>query len=206
MRGLSTPTWTCRHRQLPVGDLDVLWQPFQRVRADHLIGVEHGLHGERVAQRPERDQVLLLAQHDARDGDLLRLPHRLQQQRVSLGGALVRDHVVAGVVVDGVDLLQVDEVQDVDGPRSLGVERLQLLGRDHDVLVAGDLVALDDVLKGDLLAVLGADPLLLDAGAVLVVQLVEPDVLLRGRGEELDGHVDQTETDGAAPDGSWHGS
>src|SRR5205085_4978978 len=103
-------------------------------------------------------------------------------------------------------LLQVDEVQDVDGPRSLGVERLQLLGRDHDVLVAGDLVALDDVLKGDLLAVLGADPLLLDAGAVLVVQLVEPDVLLRGRGEELDGHVDQTETDGAAPDGSWHGS
>src|SRR3712207_8294906 len=42
-----------------------------------------------------------------------------------------------------------------------------LVGREHDVAVARELVALDEVLVGDLLPRLGVDPLLLDPVARL---------------------------------------
>ena len=76
--------------------------------------------------------------------------------------------------------------------------------RDDHVLVRRDLVALHDVLVGDLLAVGRADPLLLDPHPVGVVQLVEADGLLRNGAVELHGHVHEPEADGASPDRSSH--
>jgi hypothetical protein len=67
--------------------------------------------------------------------------------------APVVGHEVVGVVVeDRVDLLEVDEVLDVDGAGPLGVERLELLRRDDHVAVLRELVALHDVVVGDLVA------------------------------------------------------
>ena len=109
------------------------------------------------------------------------------------------------VVVDGVDLVEVDEVLDVDRPGGLGVEGVELLGRDHHVGVRAQLVALDDVLVGDLLAGGGRDPLLLHPRLALGVDLVEADVLGRHRAVELHRHVHQPEADGPGPHRSSHG-
>ena len=82
----------------------------------------------------------------------------------------------------------------------------QLLGLDDHVAAAAEVVALDDVVVVDLLAVDRADPLLLIRAAIGVVQLVEADVLRRGRRDQLDRHVDQPEADRSAPDCSGHGA
>src|SRR5207302_9881296 len=70
--------------------------------------------------------------------------------------------------------------------------------------VRADLVALDEVLPRDLLAVGRARPLLLDADAVGFVQLVEAHGLLRDGAVELDRDVHQPEADGAGPDRPRH--
>src|SRR5207249_2709119 len=72
------------------------------------------------------------------------------------------------------------------------------------IAIGADLVALHDVLVRNLLAVRRADPLHLDALAVLVVELVEADRLLRDGAVELDRHVHQPEADRASPDRPRH--
>ncbi len=68
--------------------------------------------------------------------------------------------IVGLVEVDGVDLLELDEVLDVDRAREGGLQRGELLGLDHDVAFGGDFIALDDLRVGDLLFVDGADALM----------------------------------------------
>ena len=74
---------------------------------------------QHVARRADRDELLLGADDDARDRDLARLAHRVEQQPVGLGAAGAGREVVGVVVVDRVDLVEVDEVLDVDRPRLL---------------------------------------------------------------------------------------
>ena len=100
------------------------------------------------------------------------------------------------VEVDRVDRLELDEVLDLDRARLLGVELLELVARHHDVLLGRDLVALDDVLVGDLLAVGLGDALVAHAGAVARPQLAEAHLLARDGAVELHGHVEEPEADG----------
>jgi hypothetical protein len=74
---------------------------------------------------------------------------------------------------------------------------LELLVGDHHVAIGRDLVALDDVLVGHLFVGRRVDALLPDARTGLVGELVEADGLGRGRGVQLDGHVDESEADRA---------
>ena len=60
--------------------------------------------------------------------------------------------VVRGVEVDGVDLVEVDEVGDLDVPRTVRLRRRQLFVAQDDVLAAAEVHALDDVGCLDLLA------------------------------------------------------
>ncbi len=137
---------------------------------------------EHVAHRAQRDELLLGADHDARDRHLAGLAHRLEQQPVGLGAARPGREVVGVVVEDRVDLGELDEVLDLDRLGLLRLQRLQLAGLDHDIAVGRDLVALDDVLVGDLLAGLRIDALLGDAHAGLAGELVEANALaIRGR-------------------------
>ena len=70
-----------------------------------LVFEEHRLEHEHLLGRANGDQVLLVAQHEGRDADLLRLEHRLQQQRVRAVGALaLRREVVGLAKEDRVDL------------------------------------------------------------------------------------------------------
>src|SRR6266702_874929 len=88
------------------------------------------------------------------------LLHGLEQQPVRLLGRLAVGRQVIGVlVVDGVDLVEVDEVADVDGLRRLGSVGRELVGVDHHVLTLLDLVSLDDVRVVDLPARLLGHPL-----------------------------------------------
>src|SRR5436309_1766686 len=133
---------------------------------------------------------------------LLRLLGRLEHDLLAFGFLL--DQVEHGLAV-GVVVLLGDELLDVDRPRLLGIEALELLVADDHVLVGADLVALHDVVPGDLLAVGGAHPLLLDADAVRLVELVKAHRLLGDCAVELDRDVHQPEADGAGPDGPRHG-
>ena len=108
------------------------------------------------------------------------------------------------VEVDRVDLVERDEVLDLDRLRLLGIERLELAGLDQHVAVGRQLVALDDVLVGDLVAGRRIDALLLDAHAGLAVELVKAHGLARHRGVQLDGDGDEPEGDGTGPDRPWH--
>jgi hypothetical protein len=101
------------------------------------------------------------------DRHLALLRHRGGKEGVGLLRAELRAEVVRAVEVDGVDLVEVDEVLDLDRFRLLGSHVLELvLGEDH-VLLGGDLVALDDLVVRDLLAVLLGDALVPHAGVIL---------------------------------------
>ena len=106
---------------------------------------------------------------------------RLAEQRVGLGAGLLGDEVVGLLEHHRVDLVEVDELLDVDRARGLHGHGVEVLVREHHVAVLLDLVALHDVLEGDLFAVLLAHALVADPPAVLVVELVEPEGLLLGR-------------------------
>ena len=193
------------HLQLPVRHLGVgAGQAVERLGRHDLVGEEQRLEAQHVAHRPDGGQVLLGPQHQPGDGHLVGVLHRLEEQRVGLRRPLLRHQVVGPLVVDRVDLVEVDEVLDVDRPGGLGVERLELLRGDDHVPVGRDLEALDDLLVGHLLAGLGRHPLLADAGARPLLQLVEPHVLGGDGAEQLHRHVDQPEADGTAPDRSRH--
>src|SRR4029079_7500987 len=84
------------------------------------------------------------------------------------------------------------------------LERLELAGLDQDVAVLGDLVALDDVLVGDLLAVLGVHALVLDPRAGLARELVKPHALAIERAVQLHGHGDHAEADSSGPHRAGH--
>src|SRR5207247_1934513 len=88
----------------------------------------------------------------------------------------------------------------------LGGDAVELLVGERDVAVLLELVALDDVVAGDLLAACGAHPLVADPRSVPRVQHVEMDVAFVDRGVETDGDRDQAERDGALPQGPPSGA
>jgi hypothetical protein len=109
-----------------------------------------------------------------------------------LGDRAVGGEVVGAVGIDRVDVAGVDEAVDVHGLGGLDLDLVQLLGRDDDVLVLLELVALHQVGAVDL-AQLGVMVLLLHAVQRVLVQKVEGDLprRRRRRGEKLHRARDQ---------------
>ena len=138
-----------------------------------LVGPVHRLQDEDLVLEPQRSEMLLVAEADLRDADLVLIGECLAQQRVGLRAGLVRDQVVGLLEQDRVDLVEVDELHDVD--RAAGFHRhlVEVVVGEDDVAVLLVLVALHDVLEGDLFAVLLAHPLVTDPPVVGVVELVE---------------------------------
>ncbi len=139
------------------------------------------------------------------DGDLgyRHLPlllERSKQDPVGLRASLVGNQVVGGLVVDGVDLRLVDELDHVDDLRAVGRHRLELFVGEHHVGALFDFVAPDDVLPGHLLAVRLRHPAVPDRRMVSPPQHLELGGPVLGSGVE--GHRDryQSERDRALPD------
>src|SRR3989441_493302 len=152
------------------------------------ISVRFGTHG---------DEVLLAARRVLPDGYALRLLERFRQQAIGAVAALVGAEEIRLLDVFPVHLLPGHELRDLDRVGGLLFEGLQLLRLEDHVLPLRELVALYHLVLFDLVAVLGADVLLLQTRAVLLVQPVETD---RGRGlagrEHLDRHRYEAEGQG----------
>src|SRR5205085_8253451 len=82
---------------------------------------------------------------------------------------------------------------------------LELLVAEDDVTVLLVLVALHDLVVGDLFLVDGAHPLTADPAVVGGMELVELEALLLDGREQADRDADEAERDGPVPDGSHGG-
>ncbi len=154
------------------------------------------LHDEDAVHRPHQHQILLASRRVLAQRRAAGVLERLGEQPVGSLATLVGAEEVRLLEVEAVHLGEGNELVDVDGVRGLLVERLDLLGREDDVLALGELVSLGDLVPLHDLVVLGADVLLLEPGAVLLVHHVEADVGggLAG-GIEIDRDRNQSERD-----------
>jgi hypothetical protein len=143
-------------------------------------------------------------EHPATDPDALGALERVVHEPVRVVAVVTRPEVVRAVVGDRIDLLGANELLELDQARARAGGRVDLLLAEDHVLAAPQLVPLGDLLVGNLLAVLGADPLLLDPGSVGCVDLVKVDGLVLGRRVHLDRQHRQAERDRAVPDRAWH--
>ena len=168
------------------------------------VGIAQQRSHQALVQRLEGDDVLAVGQHHAPDGDLVHLADGLADDREGVVADLaVRHQVVGADQIPRVDLAAVDELVDLDGPRRFQRDVLEFLLRHLDEGVGVDLVALDDVLVGDLLAGVGVHLGVLDAVAGLPVELVEGDLFgfRRGRIERY-GTGDEGKAQEAFPVGA----
>src|SRR3954471_8720105 len=143
---------------------DVLGRP-------QLVVEQHRGQREQAVADADRDEVLLRAHHEAPEGRAVGLLHHLDQQLVGAPAALglaLRQQEVRVIEVGGVDVDEVDERLDVDrAGLARGGGREVLVGQ-HDLLPVVELVAVADVLEGDLLVLVGAEAAGLDRRAVLL--------------------------------------
>jgi hypothetical protein len=179
------------------GELEVL-------DVDQLVCEPHRMQRQRRVQRPDRDQVLAVVKHPAPDPDPLRSLHGIVHEPVGIGAVVARTQVIRAVVEHRIDLGRGHELLELDQVRALAGGGVDLLLVEQHVLAAAQLVAAGDLLVGHLLALLGADPLLLDLSSVGRVNLMEVHALVLGRGMDLDRDRGEAERDRAVPDRSRH--
>jgi hypothetical protein len=164
------------------------------------------VHGQGVTIGPDGDQVLLVAHDQGGDGSLALLLHCPPQECVGLVGPLALGRqVVARAEVHRVDVADVDEVGDLDLARPLRLGRLEFFVGEDDVLAAPEIETAHDAVVGDLLAGPLVDLLVADPVRGALLELVEVHGFV-GRGRIEPGRdVHKSETEGALPDGAWHG-
>jgi hypothetical protein len=121
--------------------------------------------------------VLAVGQHHPANRDLVHVADGLADHREGiLTDLTVRAQVVGPDQIPRIDLGSVDEFVDLDSPRGFQRHVLKLFLGQLDERVSIDLIALDDVLVGDLLAGVGVDIGILDAVAGFPVELIERDL------------------------------
>jgi hypothetical protein len=152
---------------------------------------------EDAVERPDDRDVLAVVEREAPDRRPARALQRRVQQPIGVLGLLTRTDEVRLLIEDRIDVGRADEVVDLDDVARAPRRRLDLVLLQDHVLARGDLVALHDLLVGDLLVLLRAEPPVLDARPVLEVNLVEVDRLGLRRRVQL--HRDMHDPDGQRP-------
>src|SRR5664279_2805643 len=97
-------------------------------------------------------QVLTLSDNHFTDAGLTGATQYLPQQRVRLFSRLLRGQIVGPVEIAGIDLAQLDAIQDVDLARRLYVGLGHIFFGEDDELAFAVLVTFDNVLPRDLFA------------------------------------------------------
>src|SRR5687767_4414267 len=150
--------------------------------------------------------MLALAQHHLADAHASALRERVAQQAVRLRGALARgSEKVRMLEVASVDVAARNEVADLEGLRGGHPGLREVLVGEDDELTFAVLVALDDLLPGNLDILLDAEALVVDWALVPGMEL--PEVQLAPalhRGVEADGNRHQPERDRTLPDCARH--
>src|SRR5436190_17806011 len=191
-----------RDLQLSVFEFDVdLAKAFYFL---HFILVVHGVQDEPTFLRAQKDRVFAVVHHDLGDRDVFALVQRLLQQRIRTASGFLGHQVVRRFEVDRIDLVRFYEFKDLHGLGSLGLDALDLLGLDDDVLAFAIFVSLDDLAALDHTLVDRTVELLLDAAKVVAMQHVETDVITARAGEQTNRHRDETEGQITRPHRRWH--
>src|SRR6185312_3528674 len=136
---------------------------------------------ESIADGPKDDDVIPPVVRPTGDSASPALTQRGHEQRKGLSPTLVRRQIVGPLEINRIDGGERHELRDVDTVTAGLLQRLQLLGSEHHVLVLGELVALDDLLPPDHLLLLLANILLLQPRAILRMQQVKAHPLRADR-------------------------
>src|SRR4029077_5801615 len=155
--------------------------------------------------KAEGGEALLLAERELCDGDPAGVLEGLGEQPVGLDAGRFGRQVVRLLEIDGIDLIERNEGDDVHGPDAVGGDPLELLVAEDDVPVLLVLVTLDDLVVGNLFLVEGEHPLVADPAVAGGMELVELEALLLDGREQADRDADEAEGDGPVPDGSHGG-
>ena len=174
-----------------------------------VVGEQHRRQRQRSVAVADDREVLLGAHHERAERGPLGLAHDLAEQTVGSERSVVvtgGDEEVRMIEVHRVDVGEVDELLDVDRSGLARLDRLELeIGDDHLIAVV-QLVAVGDLLAGDLDLLLRTPALHLDRRAVLLMELAEMEVEIAGGGHHRDRHVDEAEAERACPQRTRHGS
>jgi hypothetical protein len=174
---------------------------FELADVAQLVRVSQHGEKEQVAIGHQGSQVLPRANDDLGQRDPLRRPQGLAKEEVRLAAGLLRLQVVGGVEELGVDLVCADGREHVDRLCRLDVGRAQVVVGHHDETVLVHLEPFDHVLPGDFLARLLVDALVVDRREVALVHQVECQPARLHCGKQGHRDRDETERDGASPDG-----
>ena len=122
--------------------------------------------------------MLTVGQHHPSDRDLVHFADGLADNgKCVVAHFAVRAQVVGADQIPRIDLCTVDELVDLDRARRFQGHILKFVLRHLDERIGVDLVALDDVLVGDLLTGIGVHLCVFDAVSGFSVELVEGDLL-----------------------------
>ena len=173
-------------------------------RADFVVESHRGQR-EHAFAAANAHQSLPRAQHEAPQRGFADVPHRLTQQRVGAGCALVAGHQQVGAIeIQGIDLLCWHESLDVDRPAPSRRCRRQVPVGEQDPTIVRELIAFRDLLPRHLLLLGGAYPARFDRRAVRGMKLAEVHVAVAHPAVERHRHVDQAEAQRTRPQRSGH--
>src|SRR5436305_12706996 len=129
---------------------------------------------------------------------------RVMQQAVGVASFIAGAQVVGPVIEDRINLLLVHEVLELDRAGAFAGGGVDLVLIEQHILTASDLVTLRDLLVRNLLALLRADPLLLDRRAIGSMHLVKVHAPVLNRRMHPDRFVDPPEGSGSLPERTRH--
>ena len=173
----------------------------QLVSGHQLLGEAHHVEREQLAARPQQREPRARAQLHLGERDALGLVEHRSQKVVPAHVLAAGPDPVALLDVREVHLQRVHELDDLDGAAHVvALDLRELLLGEQGVLALGHLVALADLFPGQVLGALGASPHHLDAGAALLVQLVERRREILGRRVQFGGDRHEAEGNLTGPE------
>ena len=178
----------------------------ERLGIGELVGESHHRQHDRLLDHLDGREMLRVAQDEFRDADAPGLANRLAQQRVGALAAVGWHQVVRRLEEAVIDRVGRHEVDDVDGSGLLDRRSLEVVFRQDDEVARGVLVAFDQVLPRDRVAVTYTHALVLDGRLVLRVKHPEFGPVVAHRGVQLDRDVHEPERNRSLPQRSGHNS
>src|SRR5215469_15559325 len=164
----------------------------------------HQLKNERAVFRLNSRQILARFDDHLRNAYFVRILQRISQKHVSFVSAFLWLEIVWLVKENRVNLLLIDEVLDVHGLSGFEVNSLKIFVLKHDIFPLFILVALDNLIPGNLLAVFFSDAFVINRAQIGLAQKAEVEFLPPRSWIECDWYVDQSKADAALPNRSCH--
>ena len=126
-----------------------------------------------VLKRTNDNDVLALMHGRFRDGGGVHIRYGLREQRLRSLSSFFGDRKIRGVVIDGINLAEFDELDDLHGGGRARLQFFQFLGFDQNVFIFFDLIAHGDFIARHDLLVVRTIKLLMHARSALLMNFME---------------------------------